>query len=167
MYHDPENVDDSKLKGLGVTGGFTTPPFYFSHLQNHILNRTSRATDFQSEALEDYFKQSRSAILQKTVGSATVPKPLTVWYHRPVSRYLAAASLTICLSLVFWLPKQTATQTAAATLSEEEIMLYLERSDLRDVNMIDVNFTSASPASADVEQYIISQSEDPLLLENL
>lgn len=166
MYQEGENVDDSKLRGLKVTGGFTTPPHYFSHLQNHILNRTSRAHDYQSEVPDSYFESSRSAILQKTIGSAPVVKPLTVWYQRPAYKYTAAASLMFCLSLVFWLPKQTGIAVSAANISEEEIMLYLERSDLRDVNIVDVNFTSATPASADVEQYIISQSEDQLL-ENL
>lgn len=163
MHHDQEEADDTKLKGLDVNGGFTTPPQYFSHLHNHILNRTVRIS---SEVPEGYFERSRSAILQKTIGTVPVSKPLTVWYRRPLYKYVAAASVMVCLSLVLWSPKQSTSTITSENISEEEIMNYLEHTDLRDVNIIDVNFSSLSPAGAEVEQYIISQSDDQLL-ENL
>jgi hypothetical protein len=167
MHSDQDGIEDLKLKTRDVSGGFTVPPRYFDRMRTHVLNHTNNTDENIGGVPEGYFERSRSAILHQTIG-IQAPKTIRLWYQTPGYRYVAAAVVIMGLSLIFWMPKQSATIANAATISETEILQYLEKDDLRDITIYEASFTSVTPSNAEVEQYIINQSdEEHLLLEQL
>jgi hypothetical protein len=164
MYSDNEHIDDSKLKGLGSTGGFTTPPGYFKQLQSHILTQTTGGSSSNPEVPEGYFDQARLAIIQKT----TQRPQLVVWYRKPLVKYAAASLVLISLSFVVWFNQLPANHhMAKVNISDEEILHYFERSDLKDIPITAISFTSSTTTLSDEETYIINQADEQLILEEL
>jgi hypothetical protein len=167
MYSEQDEIDDLNLRKFGVRGGFTVPPQYFDRLRGHILEQTTGLEESLPHAgvPDGYFERSRAAILAKTSGAAPV-KPLQVWYNKPLYRYAAAAVAVFTLSVIFWLPRHsTTTAAAAAAISDEDILHYLETSDLRDITIYEAGFNAVAPSNIEVEQYIIDHSNEQLLEE--
>ncbi len=167
MDNEYEHIDDSKLKALKVSGGFSVPPHYFNQLRNHVLEETVGSQKRDLNVPEGYFERSRMAILQKTVGSTPQPQ-LTVWYKKAFLKYAAAAVLMATITVGFWIARQPTIPESIATISDEEILDYLEKEDMRDVPISEVSFTSISTSAVTEEEtYIINQTDEQILLEEL
>jgi hypothetical protein len=164
MYAENEHIDDTKLRSLETSGGFTIPMGYFEQLPSHILAQTAGSVKVALPIPEGYFEQSKKAILQKTIHK---PQP-TLWYKRSILHYAAAAMVVMSLSVGFWLTRQPVHSTiTAASISDDEIISYLSQSDLKDIPATEISFVSANPTLTAEEMFIINQADEQLLLEEL
>jgi hypothetical protein len=167
MHQEYDNIDESKLRSLEVSGGFSVPHGYFTQMRGFVLEQTTGAEINRGQVPEGYFERSKLAILQKTVGTAK--SKLTVWYNRPVFRYSAAAGVLLVAGSIFLFNVSSTQNIQTASISDEEILMYLEQSDVQDVSMSEVSFaaTTGDQKNTAEETYIVNQTDEQVLLEEL
>lgn len=173
MHNEDEDIART-LKQLSSKGGFSVPPGYFNRLKLHVTEQTTRAESNEDnpglKVPEHYFEQSRERILARTTGNKTSSKPvLQVWYKRNITRYAAAAVVILTASIVLFVNNKQRPSFTAMKVSDEEIMQYLEYTDLREMQVTDVSFaaTDAGLPVTSEEQYIINQTDEQSIIEEL
>jgi hypothetical protein len=161
---DTDNIDDSKLKALKTDGGFNVPTGYFEQLRTRTFEATMNASKNTHEfnIPPSYFEKSKSQILSKTIHS----KPaLKVWYQKPLLKY-AAAALFIGTSLFAWYINTPLHSVEPTAISNEEIVNYLEQTDIREMPLTEVYVASMEIPALTTEE-ILTQTEDYTLTEEL
>lgn len=167
MDNQTERINESKLRSFEVSGGFTVPMGYFNQSKQHILNKVGMLKEQHLMGVpQNYFEKSRASILQKTIGNT--PKPLhVVWYKKYLKTYTAAASVLLIASVLLWFVKPNKINSTHQ-LSDEEIMEYLNQSDLKDVPAAEmVSYTQFETSAAEAEQYILNHIETDLITDEL
>lgn len=164
MHTENDHIDDSNLKNLRTEGGFTVPVGYFENMRTHVLKQTTgQETDKTFEVPEGYFEQSRTAILAQT---ALKPKTVRLWYTRSLAKYAAAAVVLLTSALTFVLYRQQH-QPNLQSMSDDEIILYLEEEGVRDIPVSEVSFAvNEAPANGE-EKYLMNNADEQSIIEEL
>lgn len=169
MNNENEHIDDSKLRSIRTSGGFTHPDDYFEQSRSSILAQVLASKSNPAQVDDAYFKHTRHQIILKTIGTDSDHKPVIIWHRRPLFRYPAAAILLLSISTGLWFNLNSGNKlSSTANLSDEEILQYLQQTDLRDLPMTEVSFTLIdNKTTTEEENYIINQTDEQTLLEEL
>lgn len=164
MHNENDHLDDSKLKALRTEGGFTVPVGYFENMRKHVLDQTTGPDlDESFQVPQGYFEQSRGAILAQT---ANKPKTVRLWYTRALVKYAAAAIVVVTFTLTFVLYNQQP-QISLQSMTDDEIILYLEEEGVRDIPVSEVSFVvNDAPANGE-EKYLMNNADEQSIIEEL
>lgn len=165
---EPEiHTDETFLRNLPVTGGFTVPEGYFQEQRTRLMFRIRRNGYElpEMQVPEGYFENSRNRILQKT----TLHKKASFTLLRnPLMRYAAAASVILVSGIAFMFLRMDK-QQSARNISANDVINYLEvygTSDLSSAELVQLIPTSQMPTTAE-ENYLIQQTDNTLTFEEL
>jgi hypothetical protein len=163
MNTDNEQLTEAYLRSLPVSGGFTVPNGYMDRLRNHVLKATvGNLSEREMQVPEGYFKDARSRILAQTVQAAS-PKVVPLWYRSTWIQY-AAASVLLVAGTLGWLFYTGEKDTASmAAVSNEEILLYLEREGVQDLPAVDVVLVAGEPESGLGDAFLQEEADVTLL----
>ncbi len=162
MSENKEHIDTSFIQNLHPNGGFEVPEGYFVQLQETILNKTSN-NGFSVP--EHYFNELEERIEAK-LKNPVQPKRLVIIRNLKYASAIAA-SLLIFGSLYLWLSKPQASPVDFSALSDEEIINYIEVSDIQDHKILEMAIKSESSTTKDEEEYLINTADADLIIDEL
>jgi hypothetical protein len=164
MFAHDNDIDNQKLRKLEVTGGFTTPPGYFTVLKKHILHQTTQPVEEYSGSVPDgYFEQSKSAILDRTT---LKKKTISLNYSKIFTQYAAAAVILVISALSIKL-YSSQKHGNLQSMSEQEIILYLENEDIHDIPISEVSYVLPNTSLNTEDQYITNTVDEQLIIDAL
>jgi hypothetical protein len=164
MNNEYDDIDDNKITTFKGKGGFVVPDGYFDQSRNAILALALASAENPAQLSNDYFERSRIKILSK---STSRKAKISVWFRKPLFRYTAAAVVIFSIATIFWFQMPGTNTIDLANISDEEILEYLQTTDLKDLPMSEVSFASSTQQSTAEETYIISQTDEQTLLDEL
>ncbi|MES2558780.1 MAG: hypothetical protein V4590_03515 [Bacteroidota bacterium] len=163
MYTENDHTDDSTLKALRTEGGFSVPVGYFANMRKQVLEQTTGSEANDSFQVPDgYFDRSRAAILAQTT---LKPQTVRLWYTRSLVKYAAAAMVLVtCTISLLWYQQSPSN---LQSMTDDEIILYLEENGVRDIPVSEVSFVvNEAPANSE-EKYLINNADEQSLIEEL
>lgn len=182
MKEDDNDINDSFLKGLAASGGFSVPENYFeksivdlksiTSQQEPLLNIKNNEGSF--EVPENYFEKSANQILEKVGAKQGKKIYLNTWFT--FTKVAAVLLAIIGLSYVI-ITKTKQEQTFSEQLnnvSEEEIIDYLAKNDVKTEWITKAAFSpenkvppTVNSKNKEVEQYLIDNTDEQTLIEEL
>ncbi len=164
MNFEKEHIDNELLGK--PEGGFTVPDNYFENLEKDVLRKT---TGNGFIVPEGYFESLHQDILNKT---GKQPKIIRLKVSRRIITGIAAS--LILLSGLYLLinktePVQTPqfSETKLKELSDEDILNYVDVSDIKDAHIVETAFKPEDKMQKQVEDYLINNTEEQLIIEEL
>lgn len=162
-----DNIDETFIRSREGSGGFGVPQGYFDSAKTRILMSTS---DRGFTVPENYFEGLQNRI----TGRAVLKRPTMQIIHTK-SRWMAvgiAASLLIAGGLFLYTPpmpthKQMAVTTEMNSLSDEEILSYVDLSDLKDQHLAGLLPKTEDAANGQIEEYILDNTDGQLITDEL
>jgi hypothetical protein len=182
MKEDDNDIDDSFLKGLAISGGFSVPENYFEKSIMGLKSITSQPEPLLNiknkeggfEVPENYFEKSANQILEKVGAKQGKKIHLNTWFT--LTKVAAVLIAIIGLSYVL-IVKTKQKQTFSEQLnnvSEEEIIDYLAKNDVKTEWITKAVFSSenqlpstVNSKNKEVEQYLIDNTDEQTLIEEL
>ncbi|MES2781043.1 MAG: hypothetical protein V4651_14215 [Bacteroidota bacterium] len=164
MHTENDHTDDSNLKALRTEGGFTAPVGYFEQMRKHVLQQTTGLeADENFQVPVGYFDKSRMAILAKTTAK---PVAIRLWYTRSFVKYAAAAVVLLTTTFSYVLYQQQS-QSNLQSMTDDEIIMYLEAEGVRDIPVSEVSFVvNETPANSE-EKYLMNNADEQSIIEEL
>ena len=166
MKEEYSNIDEWRVQHH-CSGGFTVPDQYFALASQEILKKTADAAIGKTGSFRtpnDYFEVSQQQIMQKIRDKKT--KRITLYTRWSIG--IAAAFIAV--STVILVTKQPSHQSsfsaALAQVSDEEIVNYAGADAMMDNQLFEMA-VYAEPKSQQIEEYIMNQSNEDLLIEDL
>lgn len=166
MNFEKENIEGELIKNN--QGGFSVPESYFEKLESDIFAKTANVG---FTVPNGYFDTLESKITDK------ISKPkLSISYSSTYAKVLSgiAAALIVISGFIFMnrnlMPNKQNKAFSKAVMdevSDEEIITYVDESDIRESHIIDVAFTTKDKSQNQVEDYLINNAEEQLIIEEL
>lgn len=149
------------------SGGFTVPDQYFALASEKILNQTVDAASHKTGSFSvpgDYFVAAQQQILQKI--KAKKARRITLYTQWSIG---VAAAFIMVSAFVFFNrqpAKPHSFRAALANVSDEDIINYAGADAMMDNQLFEMA-VYAEPKIQQIEEYIVNQSGDDLLTEDL
>lgn len=151
------------------SGGYTTPDGYFEELQKTILRKT---VDHVFTTPENYFETLETRINLKLAKPQSAQ--LRIIHFKKIAIGIAA-SLLLVSGLFFTKNIIHSTSTSAHfseaainELSDEEIIKYVEVSDIKDSHLAEIlPNTNEDKTQKQVEDYLINNADEQLITDEL
>lgn len=156
------NKEEAFIRNFRINGGFEVPEGYFEASENTILNKTIHSGFSVPEHYFDNLSQRIEQRTSKTTGEKAIPLVNYLKWGIAV-----AASFVAIAGIYFMLPKNSVQATDFSSLSEEEIINYIEVSDFQDHQLIELAAKSETPHLTETEEYLINTAEADLIIEEL
>ena len=183
LKNEKLNTEELFLNSLESIGSFTVPEKYFETLESKMFSKINETeTEFLIEGNtggfevpENYCVALESTILLKTIyRQNSINIPLYANFRFKMTMGIAALFVFISLLFVFvksTKPTEILSENEWNKLSDEELFSHVESSDLSAEFIHEIAFNNTKtkkPIESDeIEQYIIENSDEETLLEEL